>query len=67
MKLIYMILILNLCRNTKHQISKRCSEKKHLDVTSLLKLELLEETKKILRIMASRPECEGFAVCQETI
>jgi len=51
-------------RNTKHQISKRCSEKKHLDVTSLLKLELLEETKKILRIMASRPECEGFAVCQ---
>ena len=45
-------------------MSKRCSERSHLNVTHLVRLEALQQTRRIIAETRVRPECEGLAVCQ---
>ena len=44
-------------------MTKRCSERSHLNVTHLVRLEALHQTRLILAETRLRPECEGRAVC----
>ena len=45
----------------RQHLGKRCSEKVKLSVLDLIRMEVLEQTEKI--ILEKRAECEGFVVC----
>ena len=45
-------------------MAKRCSERSHLNITHLVRLETLQLSRMIITETRLRPECEGLSVCR---